>query len=71
MSCYKNTFSVIEFEDGLQVIPDNWIQRERNECLYPNYKTDKDIDAAIRTRQIPQDNWLSYSIKRIFGTYGK
>ncbi|XP_025153631.1 uncharacterized protein LOC112588048 [Harpegnathos saltator] len=69
MSLCTNKFNSIEFEDGLQVIPDNWIQKENNECLYPNYKTDKDIDAAIRTRQTPQDNWLLYPIKRIFGTY--
>lgn len=71
MAIYKNTFTLVEFEDGLQVVPNNWIQKERNECWYPNYRTDKDVDKAIKTRQTPRDNWSSHPIKRIFGIYGK
>lgn len=71
MALSKNTFHLVEFEDGVQVVPDNWIQRDKNECWYPNFKTDKDINKAIKKRQSPQDGWLSYSIKRVFDIYGK
>lgn len=71
MSLPKYTFHLLEFEDGLQIVPDNWIQRDTNQCWYPNYKTDNDITKAIKKRQTPQDDWLSYSIKRLFGIYGK
>ncbi|XP_011699568.1 PREDICTED: uncharacterized protein LOC105456902 [Wasmannia auropunctata] len=66
MDFRTDTFHVIEFEDGIQVVPDNWIQRDINECWYPNYKTDEDVNKAIKRRQIPQDDWLSWPIKRLF-----
>ncbi|XP_011858190.1 PREDICTED: uncharacterized protein LOC105555732 [Vollenhovia emeryi] len=69
MAVASNTFHLLEFEDGMQVVPDNWVQKDKNECWYPNYKTDKEITKAIKKRHIPQDGWLSYSIKRLFGIY--
>lgn len=71
MALIKNRFHLLEFEDGIQIVPDNWIQKDTNECWYPNYKTDKEINKAIKKRHIPQDDWLLYSIKRLFGIYGK
>lgn len=71
MASLNNQFHVVEFEDGIQVIPDNWIQKDTNKCWYPNYKTDQYITKAIKRRQTPQDTWFMYPIKRIFGVYGK
>lgn len=70
MALPNNLFHLVEFEDGIQVVPDNWIQKDKK-CSYPNYKTDHDIIKAIKKRQPPQDNWFTYPIKRIFGVYGK
>lgn len=71
MALARDRFHLVEFEDGMQVVPDNWIQEDTNKCWYPNCKTDKDINKAIKKRFIPQDDWLSYPIKRLFGIYGK
>lgn len=71
MAPLNSLFHLIEFEDGIQVIPDNWIQKDTNKCWYPTYKTDQNIIKAIKKRQTPQDNWLMYPIKRVFGIYGK
>lgn len=30
MASLNNQFHVVEFEDGIQVIPDNWIQKDTN-----------------------------------------
>ncbi|KYN06571.1 hypothetical protein ALC62_02478 [Cyphomyrmex costatus] len=68
MDFHTNSFHVIEFKDGVQVIPDNWIQKDKNKCWYPNYRTDKDINKATKKRQTPQDDWLSYPIKQFLNT---
>lgn len=62
MAVYDNIFHLVEFEDGIQVIPDNWIQTDKDKCWYPNYKTDKDINKAIKKQHTPKGDWLSYSI---------
>lgn len=67
----NNPFHLIEFEDGIQIIPEKWIQKNTNKCWYPNYKTDQYIIKAIKRQQTPQDDWLMYPIKRVFGVYGK
>lgn len=61
MALPEKQFHVIEFDDGVQIISNNWIQRDKNkECFYPNFKTDKDISKAIKKCQTPQDDWSSY-----------
>ncbi|XP_067207273.1 uncharacterized protein [Linepithema humile] len=69
MAVLNNTFYLIEFEDGIQVVPDDWIQKDTKKCWYPNFKRDKDINKAIKKRLIPQDDWLLCSFKRVFGIY--
>lgn len=73
MTLARDRFHLLEFEDGMQIVSDNWIQKDTNKCWYPNYITDKDINKAIKKRYIPEDGWLSYPIKRLFGilVYGK
>lgn len=71
MALEEITFTVVEFEDGIQVIPNNWIQKDTSTCCYPDYKTDEHILRAIKKRQTPQEDWLSYRIKRFFGVYSK
>ncbi|XP_039302881.1 uncharacterized protein LOC113005331 isoform X2 [Solenopsis invicta] len=69
MALNTHTFHLVEFLDGLQIVPENWIQNVKNKCWYPNYKTDKEINKAIKKRQTHQDDWLSCPIKRVFGIY--
>lgn len=71
MAHLKPTFQLVHFEDGIQVVPDEWMQKYTDECWYLNYTTDKDINRAIKKREVPQDDWFSHPVKRVFGTYGK
>ncbi|KAL6446802.1 hypothetical protein ACFW04_001321 [Cataglyphis niger] len=59
MALPNDLFHLLEFEDGIQVVPNNWVQKDIN----------KYIIKAIKKRQTPQDNWLMYPIKRIFDIY--
>jgi len=50
---------LIEFEDGLQIVLDDWIQKDIKKCWYPNFEKDKNINKAIKKRQISNKNdWL-------------
>ena len=70
MALSTDLFYLVEFEDGVQVVPNLWM-KEKNKCLYPPLKNDREITKAIKKREFPKDNWLLYPVKRVFGTYGK
>ncbi|XP_070171336.1 uncharacterized protein [Polyergus mexicanus] len=62
-------FIVVEFSDGIQVIPKIWLQSE-DVCKYPShFKTDLRLRKAIEKEEIPNSDWPSFKINRIFGEY--
>ncbi|XP_029168709.1 uncharacterized protein LOC114940960 [Nylanderia fulva] len=63
-------FIVVEFSDGIQVIPKIWLQSNKELCKYPSHlKTDQQIRKAIEKEEKPSSSWSSFKIKRIFGEY--
>lgn len=64
-------FIVVEFLDGIQVIPKIWMCSD-NHCKYPSrYKNDKRIRKAVEKEEKPNFDWPSFKIIRIFGEYCK
>lgn len=62
-------FIVVEFSDGIQVIPKIWLQ-SKELCKYPShFKTDLQIRKAVEKEEIPSSSWPSFKIDRIFGEY--
>ncbi|XP_071635929.1 uncharacterized protein [Temnothorax longispinosus] len=43
-------FYVIEFYDGIQIIPDKWVIEDEMLAYWPNVKSDKDFDTIVYTR---------------------
>ena len=67
----RGLFIVVEFSDGIQVIPKTWLQR-KDLCQYPShFKTDVRIRKAIEKEEMPHSDWPSFKIHRIFGEYCK
>lgn len=63
-------FSIVEFEDGIQ-LPTSWIFSDNKKCYWPYYKKQEKINQAIFNEEHPDnDKWSSYDILRIFGTAG-
>ncbi|XP_011687453.1 PREDICTED: uncharacterized protein LOC105449767 [Wasmannia auropunctata] len=65
-----NGFFVVEFIDGLQIIPKKWFNEKEQSCIWPtNYKTKFRINKAIMTCEMPQklSDWECLPIKRVFG----
>jgi len=62
-------YIVLEFEDGLQLIPAIWFNADTKESIWPsNFKTKLRINKAIM-REMPKDksDWELLSIKKVYG----
>ncbi|XP_024872877.1 uncharacterized protein LOC112455295, partial [Temnothorax curvispinosus] len=63
-------FMVVEFSDGLQIVPTQWLNFAEQTCIWPSHlKTQLRINKAIITRKMPnkeQRNWKELPIKRMF-----
>jgi len=65
-------YSIVEFEDGLQIIPNNWFTCEKKSAAYwPNLTNQKEYDKAVeKMKEYNNINATIVSIKRIFGSTG-
>ncbi|XP_063232477.1 uncharacterized protein LOC134536615 [Bacillus rossius redtenbacheri] len=61
-----NKFHVVQFEDGLQVVPGIWLQ-EGELCYWPDTESQTKLMKAICNAEPPSPEWLSLNILRIFG----
>jgi len=68
-----NKYYIIEFEDGLQIVPNNWFTCEKKSAVYwPNLTNQKEYDKAVeKIKDFCHNNSTIISVKRIFGSTGK
>jgi len=67
-------FIIVEFHDGLQLIPAIWFNADKQSCIWPShYKTKLRINKAIIKQETPQNesDWEELPVKRIFGIASK
>lgn len=67
----ENFYAVVEFEDGLQIIPNNWLSADLKRAVWPNFTNNKRYDKAVKLMEEPQSTWLEHPISKIYGTYCK
>ncbi|EFN74898.1 hypothetical protein EAG_09141, partial [Camponotus floridanus] len=49
-------FIIVEFHDGLQLIPAIWFNADKQTCIWPShYKTKLRINKAIIKQETPQN----------------
>lgn len=69
---FPENFYVIQFHDGLALVPNNWLQesvKNQQVCFYPNYYVKKKLNKAIRNKEIPdlrnvKAGWAMYDVLR-------
>lgn len=74
MDSSKDSYMIVEFNDGLQLIPDIWFDAENFSSIWPsNFKTKLRINKAIVTREMPRkkSDWDVLPIKKVFGFASK
>lgn len=66
---------VIEFDDGIQIVPISWLLENNTKCYYPNDlgngpNVHKKYDMMVKNLEQPKNNWEIYDIKHIWGSDG-
>ncbi|XP_071576704.1 uncharacterized protein [Temnothorax nylanderi] len=62
-------YVVVEFEDGLSVVPKNWLTKDLTEAFWPIYTSTARHDKAVKRMEEPESTWTKCSIRKIYGTY--
>lgn len=67
----RKFYAVVEFEDGLQVIPDNWINKDLIKAVWPNFTNNKRYYKAVKLMEEPLSTWLEHPIRKLYGKFCK
>ncbi|KAL7307850.1 hypothetical protein TKK_0000170 [Trichogramma kaykai] len=51
---------------GICLVPDNWLLKDDESTMWPPYKKQYLINAAVKNFEEPADDWLEYEIKKLF-----
>ncbi|XP_063220044.1 uncharacterized protein LOC134529655 [Bacillus rossius redtenbacheri] len=61
------TFSIIEFEDGLQVVPTKWLCDDGTRCKWPSYVNPNKVIKSVTSLEEPKEDWHVHQVIRNFG----
>ncbi|XP_046746411.1 uncharacterized protein LOC124411361 [Diprion similis] len=65
-------YSVVEFEDGIHLVPTVWLNDDKTLCSWPTHlRKQYDVNNAVIRSTIPNSGgkeWEYLNVKRIFGT---
>jgi hypothetical protein len=64
-------WSVVEFIDGIQLVPSNWINKNTGQCSWPTYANQTKTNRAIKEKEIPGENWPTHQVLRVFYNAGR
>lgn len=64
-------YSIVEFEDGLQMIPTSWLTKNKNAAYWPQFTSHVRFVKAVQKNILPEDNWSIHNVKRILATASK
>lgn len=64
-------YAIVQFEDGLQVIPTKWLNGDLTAAFWPNFTNNKRYDKAVKLMEDPECTWMQHPVEKIYGTYSK
>ncbi|XP_029175397.1 uncharacterized protein LOC114943844 [Nylanderia fulva] len=59
-------YAVVEFEDGLQIVPNNWLNSNLNKAVWPNFTNNKRYYKAVKFMENPEPTWIEHPIRKIY-----
>lgn len=66
----EDLWSIVEFEDGMEMIPTSWIMEDKSAAYWPKFSSHKFMK-AVKNR-IPYENeWSLFKIKKILASSSK
>ncbi|XP_077257810.1 uncharacterized protein LOC143894967 [Temnothorax americanus] len=61
----QNYYVVIEFSDGLQIIPSNWLNKDMSMVRWPALTNVQRYEKAIRNMEPPKESWTKIPVIKI------
>ncbi|XP_029167820.1 uncharacterized protein LOC114938178 [Nylanderia fulva] len=59
-------YAVVEFEDGLQIVPNNWLNSNLNKAVWSNFTNNKRYYKAVKFMENPEPTWIEHPIRKIY-----
>lgn len=66
----EGLWSIIEFEDGLEMIPSSWLTENKNAAYWPQLTSQRFLK-AVKKCISPEKDWSLCRVKRILATASK
>ncbi|XP_067210208.1 uncharacterized protein [Linepithema humile] len=64
----EDLYSIVEFEDGLQMIPSSWLTENKTAARWPQFTSHARFIKAVQKRILYDNSWFLYDVKRILAT---
>lgn len=64
-------WTVVEFSDGLQIVPSTWIYYNNGMCSWPPFTNQNKINKVIRDNVEAEKTWPKHEVKRVFCNAGE
>ncbi|XP_032689877.1 uncharacterized protein LOC116853111 isoform X4 [Odontomachus brunneus] len=68
MSYEESPYYIIEFHDGMQLIPHTWFHVSKKKAYWPNFTNINKYDKAVQYMLPVGKDWILYDIVRILGS---
>lgn len=65
-----NKYLIVEFEDGVQIIPSNWADANQVQAFWPHFKSHIKYNMAVRNLLQPGADWQKCDILRVLYSTG-
>ncbi|XP_011686339.1 PREDICTED: uncharacterized protein LOC105449044 [Wasmannia auropunctata] len=62
------TYVIAEFDDGIQIIPNLWINDDVTKVRWPSFSSQKRFDKAVKEIEEWQESWSEFPLKKILGS---
>ncbi|XP_060858478.1 uncharacterized protein LOC132935857 isoform X2 [Metopolophium dirhodum] len=64
-----NKFQVVEFLDGVQVVPIRWLSEDKKKCVFPVHVNNQNqYNKMVATMSSPKESWQSWDVLKVIGS---
>lgn len=64
-------FYIVEFSDGIQLVPHSWLSKDKTKCYFPSEYSSLQYNKAVRRQEKPGNKWPVYDVTRVLGQASK
>lgn len=61
----ESLYYIVEFSDGIQLIPYNWLNTTKTKAYWPSFTNIKKYDKAVQSLEPVGKNWILCDVLKI------